>query len=298
MNKYFSLRSCLALVLLLFAKSGYGATTDPLVQPSNLQYLGAFKVPSGQFGSGTNATFDYSDDGLAFNPVNNSLFIKGHTHGQMVAEINIPQPVNSTSLGSLNTAKILQNFADITEGKLNQENIANGMILGGLMVHGSKLIGAEWAYYDGSAQQSKSHFTSGLTLGTSGDYSGMFKVGNLFPTFVGGYMTPIPVEWQSALGGPALTGHCCTSIISHQSLGPSASVFDPNILGVQNPVPAVPLVYYDMSHPTLGTWGHPLPANPIYNVSTLITGVVFPQGTRSVMFFGRTGMGAQCYGEG
>jgi hypothetical protein len=298
MSKCFLIRYYLALLLLFSASNVFAATTDPLIQQSNLQYIGAFKVPSGQFGSGGNATFDYSDDGLAFNPINNSLLIKGHTYGQMVAEISIPQIVNSTNLNSLNTATMLQNFSDITEGNLNQQNIANGMILGGLMVYGTKLIGSEWAFYDGSTQQTKSHFTSGLTLGTTGDYRGMYTVGSLFPAFVGGYMTTIPSEWQAALGGPALTGHCCTSIISHQSLGPSASVFDPNNLGAQNPVPAIPLVNYNLAHPTLGTWDHPLPANPIYNISTLITGVVFPQGTRSILFFGRTGMGAQCYGTG
>ena len=297
MSKCFLIRSYLALLLLFSASNVFAATTDPLVQQSNLQYIGAFKVPSGQFGSSANATFDYSDDGLAFNPINNSLFIKGHTYGQMVAEISIPQVVNSTNLNSLNTATMLQNFSDITEGNLNQQNIANGMILGGLMVYGTKLIGSEWAYYDGSTQQTKSHFTSGLTLGTTGDYRGMYTLGNLFPAFVGGYMTAIPSEWQSAFGGPALTGHCCTSIIGQQSTGPSASVFDPSNLGALNPVPAIPVVYYDLTHPTLGTWGSG-PANPVYNMSTLITGIVFPPGTRSVIFFGRTGMGAQCYGEG
>ena len=210
------------------APSVQGASSDlPLVQASDLQYQGAFRVPTGKYGTDSNAIFDYSDDGLAYNANNNSLFIKGHIYGQLVAEISIPTILNSSNIGSLNTARVLQNFADITEGHLNPENITNGMRLGGLLIYNSKLIGAEWAYFDGASEQTKSHFTSGMTLATTGDFRGLYTVGNVFPAFVGGYMTTIPPEWQSALGGPALTGHCCTSIIGHQSLGPSAWVFDP-----------------------------------------------------------------------
>lgn len=299
MNKAFTIVATVLFGLVSVVASAFAAPSDqPLVQISDLSYQGAFKLPAIWSASNPNATFDYSDDGFAFNQANNSLFIKGHIYGQTVAEISIPPAVNSTNVNSLNTAVMLQDFSDITEGNLNPENISNGMRIGGLMVYGTKLIGAEWAYYDGAGQQTKSHFTSGLTLGTTGDYRGMYTVGTLFPAFVGGYMTTIPSEWQSLLGGPALTGHCCTSIIGHQSLGPSASVFDPNNLGIQNPVSATPLVYYPLSHPTLGTWDHPLPPNPSYNMSSLITGIVFPPGTRSVLFFGRTGMGDSCYGAG
>jgi hypothetical protein len=280
------------------------SSTEPLLQMSDLVYQGAFRVPDGQFGSSQYANFDYSDDGLAYNPAHNSLFIKGHTYAQMVAEISIPTLVNSNNINNLNTATVLQNFADITEGQLNQENIpysaTPNVILGGLLVYNNKLIGSYWAYYDNGPVQQKSHFYHSLTLGQSGTFKGMYKVNyqNAFASFLGGYMTAVPSEWQSALGGPALTGHCCTSIIGHQSLGPSAWVFDPDKLGVQDPVPSTPVVHYPLSHPSLGTWDHPLPANPIYDIATTITGVVFPAGTRSILFFGHTGLGEQCYGTG
>jgi len=115
---------------------------------------------------------------------------------------------------------------------------------------------------------------------------------------VGGYMAPIPPEWQSSLRGTALTGHCCTSIISHQSKGPSAFAFNPADLGVKNPVPTSALVYYGSGHETLGSYTSSGLPNPVYNMSTLITGIVFPNGTRSVIFYGSTGLGAPCYGEG
>jgi hypothetical protein len=108
-------------------------------------------------------------------------------------------------------------------------------------------------------------------------------------------MALIPSEWQSQFGGPALTGNCCLAIVSLQSSGPAASVFNPSNVGTGNPVSAAPVVGYPDAHP-LGTgWGT---TNPLFNGTTQIRGLVFPVGTRSVLFFGRHGVGTFCYGTG
>ncbi len=104
-------------------------------------------------------------------------------------------------------------------------------------------------------------------------------------------MAPIPAEWRTQLGGPALTGNCCLSIISRTSYGPAVASFDPLKIGT-----AQMLLYYDAGHTTLGRYGDPN-ANPIFNGTTKIRGLVFPEGTASVMFFGTTGTGKWCYGE-
>jgi len=96
------------------------------------------------------------------------------------------------------------------------------------------------------------------------------------------------------LGGPALTGQCCLAIVGRTSSGPAVFVFNPTDLGAKNPIPASPLVYYPLNHP-LADWGS---TNPYYNGTTAIKGVVFPQGTRSILFFGRHGIGTFCYGPG
>ena len=279
------------------------SSAEPLLQSSNLTYLGAFRVPPGAIG-GSAYGFAYTVTGFAFNPINGSLFLNSHIYEQKTAEISIPQPVVSSSLSSLPTAKLIQNFADLTEGHRTNiyangaPNLGNSTYIGGLMVYGNKLIGDAYDYYDGGHQAKLSHFSSSLTLSQTGDFQGMFTVGSMNPGFVAGYMTPIPSQWQSALGGPALTGQCCIAIIGRSSLGPSAFVFNPDEIGVKNPVPATPVVYYDLNHPSLGTWGNTTTANVNYNMSTAITGVAFPQGTSSVLFFGRTGIGVPCYGSG
>lgn len=277
----------------LAAPPAAAQTAEPLLQKSNLVYLGAFRVPQG---SG-NATFDYGGTALTFNPANDSLYMVGHDWYQQSAEISIPAVVNSTSIGSLNTATILQPFADATEGKLKQINPGdpNPQKIGGQLVSGGKLIVSGFSFYDGNVTQSSSHFVRPLTLAASGQVQGPFKVGSLYPGFVSGYMTPIPSEWQSSLGGTALTGNCCLNIISAQSNGPAASAFNPSQLGSANPVPATMLVGYPYGHQL----GPGLSAqNNYFNMSTQITGVAFPAGTRSVLFFGRQGTGPYCYGPG
>jgi hypothetical protein len=170
------------------------------------------------------------------------------------------------------------------------------------MVYGTRLIGS--AYTQDDPNQATSHFTSQLDLSVAGDLQGFYRVGTVGPRFVSGYMTQIPPEWQSSLGGTALTGGCCNppnlgaTNIAGMSWGPSAFVFNPGDLGVVNPVPAAPLVYYSQSHPTLGAWNNTTVANPAFNMMTEVTGVVFPQGTRTVLFFGKSGTGVPCFGNG
>src|SRR2546430_1948222 len=82
------------------------------------------------------------------------------------------------------------------------------------------------------------------------------------------------LEWQSAFGGAALTGQCCIPVTGRTSLGPAAFVFTPADVGVKTPVPATALVYYPITHPTLGQWnGTWSPTSGLYyNGNTVIKG--------------------------
>jgi hypothetical protein len=282
--------------------TGPGGSGSRLLQSSDLTYLGAFQLPEIPFGGARGATygFDYAGAGFAYNPSKNSLFISNHTYEKKIAEISIP--ALSKDLSRLQTGAFLQDPSDITEGNLGRilagGAASGGANLGGLMVYKDRLIGTVFEYYDAGLSARLSHFTSGLDLARTGDFRGMYAVGDLNPGFYAGYMTAIPAEWQAALGGPALTGQCCLSIISRTSYGPAAFVFDPDDVGVKSPVPATPLVYYDSSHPTLGSWGNTTAVNLDYNMGSGVSGVVFPAGSSSVLFFGTQGTGVPCYGEG
>jgi len=73
-------------------------------------------------GSTDQTSYNYGGTALGYNSSNNSLFMVGHDWYQRSAEISIPTIINSTNISSLNTATLRQNFADATEGKLNQIN--------------------------------------------------------------------------------------------------------------------------------------------------------------------------------
>jgi hypothetical protein len=273
------------------------ASPDPVLQKDNLVYQGAFRVPQLPCTAPTYACFSYGGTAVAYNPANNSLYIVGHSFGQLSAEISIPAVVDSPDIGALNTAKLLQPFADAAEGQRNAVNptTVNPNRIGGQLVYDGRLIFSVYSYYDGAGFQSTSHFARPLDLSQVGQLSGPDRVGAQYPGFVSGYMTAIPAEWQASFGGPALTGNCCLAITSLQSNGPAASVFDPSILGAKNPLPAVAVVGYPHLNPLGPGWGT---ENGLFNGTTQISGIAFPSGTRSILFFGRQGTGPFCYGAG
>jgi hypothetical protein len=123
--------------------------------------------------------------------------------------------------------------------------------------------------------------------GISGDGTG----------FIAGPMTPVPADWQAALGGEAITGQCCIPIIGRTSTGPAAFAFHPADIGTKRSVPTTALLYYvERVHARIGGWGSSPPA--LFNGGTYYAGVAFIAGTRSVLFFMRHGTGPFCYGEG
>ncbi|NQV00414.1 MAG: hypothetical protein HQ538_06770 [Parcubacteria group bacterium] len=96
-----------------------------LIQPSDLVYKGAFRLPAGADGDdgprgwswgGTAATYYPSGDPSgASDGYTGSLYGTGHDVYKNISEINIPSPVISSSknLSDLNRAQMLQEFRDI-----------------------------------------------------------------------------------------------------------------------------------------------------------------------------------------
>jgi hypothetical protein len=273
----------------------FAASTAQLVQQSDLIYLGAFRVPPGTTADAN--SLNYGGISLGFNPANTSLFMTGYDPQQYSTEVHIPSLVNSTNIANLLTATLLQPLQDPTEGQLHSINPSdpNPQKVGGHLVYNGKLYVTGYSYYDGAGTQTASHFVRPTNFATHGQVQGPSTVGTQYPGFVSGYMTLIPLEWQSQFGGPALTGNCCLAIVGEQSSGPAASVFNPSDVGTTDPVAATPVVGYPYAHPLGSGWGT---TNPLFNGTTQIRGLVFPSGTRSVLFIGRHGVGTFCYGPG
>jgi len=283
------------------AASGHGwAAADPtqlpLVRSGDMTYLGAFALPQGTFGG---SRFGYGGHGLApyTDPVTGqpTLFLEGHAWepGQ-VAQVEIPSRlVQSSDWSSLPVARVLQPFADVTDGRFGTLG-GSGFVYGMLSYNGRLIVGAA-IYYDGGCVQVNSHGVSGLDLSAANDFQGLLPmIAGANPRSLGGYMTAIPIEWQPLFGGPALTGNGGLSIIGCSSAGPAATVFDPDTVGVSNPIPGTTVLFYPLAHPLAPESSQ----NVLFNLATHFAGVAFPPHSRSVLFFGRQGTGPYCYGTG
>lgn len=267
--------------------------TDPTqlrrLTNDNLKYEGAFRLPATTVNGDS---FSFGGGQLAFHAEHDSLFVG--TRSGAVAEVTIPTPVITTTITELASARYLQPFFDPAEGHI-KDVAADGAALSGLLVYRDHLYGTGLIYYDANNTQAVSHFSRSLDL-SERSVKGMVRVGQPGKTgFVAGYMAAVPPEWQSRLGGPAVTGQCCIAIISRSSWGPAAFVFDPDDVTANRTASAEPLLYYTGEHPTLGAWDA---SSPTYGGSTQVGGLALIAGTRTALFVGRNGTGALCYGNG
>jgi hypothetical protein len=283
----------IAAAVVAFTMEGGAQSSLPLVQPGELVWQGAFRLPAGQFGPGTYDQFGYGGWALAYNAANSSLYVVGHDYGQHVAEVSIPKAVAGNTLGQLPFAKVLQPFVDVTEGRMSKIGGYPNYKMGGLLVFGGQLIAAMYSYFDAGPNYAvASHFAHDSNLANSGGAGGPFRVGTLNPGFYGGNMANIPGAFQASLKGQAVTGQCCLAIVGRTSYGPSAFAFDPSKLGTVNPTPVVPLLYYPSTNP-LQQWQ--ASNTNQYNGSSEMAGSLIPEGTRSLLFIGRQGTGPFCY---
>jgi len=270
----------------------------PLLYKDNLVHIGAFRATVGDLDKPN--TLSAGGNVLAYNSKNNSLIIDGHIGYQYLSEITVPNSIafNPLDISSLNKNSTLQAITNSLEYKLSQINPTdtNSQYAGGVLAYNGKLIIGAYSYYDAQGKQSGSHFTRALDLSLTNSMSNAITLPGVKPRWVGGAMAEIPIEWQSALGGPVLSGIGGLAIGSASSNGPSAAVIDPENLTSK---PAVQLVGYPLELPLsrLHGYGNDV-QNPIWNRLTQTRGILFPKGSRSILFYGRHGLGPLCYGSG
>jgi hypothetical protein len=239
-------------------------------------------------------------------------------------------------VGGLPAATTVQGFADPSNG-IGTNALAGLAGFGSFVAYGGKLIGTEAVAYDGIGQQTKSAWVAPLDFSKASQATGPYALSEpINPRIIGGgFMTMIPPEWQAAFGGKIVSGNGPTSIIAQGTAGPSLHVIDADTLITQpstsTVIQSTPLVYYPCPsgdttdqvncHMTLGSWssnlpnqgwnGRPVPTItvvdphgrgtftiPYNDNSSRIEGVLFADGTSSVVFFGHKGLGPYCYGLG
>jgi len=183
--------------------------TTTLVQPTDLQYLGAFRLPDATerpqtFAYGGNSmTYNPSGDPLNNDPYPGSLFLMGHDRqpygdlpdGNQVAEITIPAPVLSRDVNDLNQAEFLQPFHDVTQGYFtsSEEVIRTGMQYLDIDPTGPK-IHLVWGCHFEPETYAGTHawFNPGLS---SPALQGPWRIGNQSFYHVTGYLFEIPASW-------------------------------------------------------------------------------------------------------
>jgi pSer/pThr/pTyr-binding forkhead associated (FHA) protein len=181
-----------------------------LVQPSDLVYQGAFRLPGEDVRP---ATFAYGGNAMTFNPNGDpsgaddgfpgSLFVTGHDRlaygelpdGSQVAEISIPEPVISVNLADLNQAGFLQGFHNVAKGFFRElEEIPRiGMQYLDTAATGAK-IHLAWGQHMPPDQPVASHAWFDPNL-SAPNMQGTWFIGNQSTNSVNGYIFEIPASW-------------------------------------------------------------------------------------------------------
>ncbi|MEZ6082239.1 MAG: hypothetical protein R3C56_43165, partial [Pirellulaceae bacterium] len=118
-----------------------------LLHEADLDYIGAFRVPQGKIGNVGQATFGYGGTAPAYNPTNNSLFLVGHDYDQAIAEISIPEIIDTNQISNLRTASLLQPFSAV-RSRIPDFTLSGETKIGGLQVVDNQLVGTFYEYYD------------------------------------------------------------------------------------------------------------------------------------------------------
>lgn len=189
------------------------ASSASRLQPTDFQYLGAFRLPGGETPP---KTFAYGGNAMTFKPDTpatgsgddafpGSLFVMGHERiaygdlpdGNQIAEISIPAPAIAAEVSRLPQGEFIQDFHDALTGRFtDMEEIPKvGM-----------------AYLDHPATGPKIHLTWGQhlqpdnaasqawinpTLGNP-DFQGAWFIGRQNLYSVNGYLFEIPTAWADA----------------------------------------------------------------------------------------------------
>jgi len=283
----------------------------PLLDVNDLTALGGFRIPNtasnGHWMDGGPSALAFREGGASAD----TLFILA---GSYVAEIDIPTPVLTGTVGSMNRAVYVQGFYDPVEGEVNDisppEHPESDDAIYAISLWNDRMVVSGCIYYDANNIAVKSHWTRPLTLSTTGDLIGpdAFWDGtgsdytlDRYNGFTCGYMAPIPSAWQSALGGVMASGWGAPSVITRSSFGPGLGGFNPALIGSAGTQPHFwqPFVLYPQSHQTLGCFtdedGFPCDAE-YFGIASIYQSAIIIDGTRTAMFFGEEGL-TGCYGE-
>lgn len=189
-----------------------------VIDPQDLEYLGAFRLPAGDERP---FTFAYGGNAMTFNPDGDpsgaddgfpgSLFVTGHDRlpygelpdGSRVSEIDIPRPVNSRNLEDLPRAGFLQEFQDPLAGRFTEmEEIVRTGLLYLNRPETGPVIHVAWGQHIEPDPTAATHgwFSADLSVP---DFRGSWFIEGQSWYSVNDYMFEIPAGWADVHAGGA-----------------------------------------------------------------------------------------------
>ncbi len=237
----------LLTLCLLQSASLFAQQNLPLFQIGDLEYQGAFAIPS--TGPSDQLSANYSTGTIAYNSANGSLFLSGFQNDGVIAEFSIPQ-LNSTKTDAtaLTKATFLQDFRPILNAAPtgNPQNIdrINGMAL----INGKLIVNA-LEYYDNDFDTHTTLVVENPSNIANSAVNGYYSLGGA--AHAAGWISAIPSEWQSSLGGSYISGNSSRySINGRLPMGITAFAFNPsNISGASGAVATTTLLDFSLANP-------------------------------------------------
>lgn len=249
----------------LVLKNSSATPPGNLIQPADLSYLGAFRLP----GDDTPPqTFAYGGNAVTFNPDGDttnaddypgSLFITGHDRtddhpdGNQIAEVTIPVPVNSRNVDNLPYADFIQGFQDVTAGHFQELSTVPKVGLQYLNHPDTgPLLHITWGRH---LQQLEDYLPSQGWVSANlaqPDFQGEWFIGDQNPNGVNGYLFEIPATWADtyAQGRYLATGRFSPGGMG--GMGPTIFAYRPWETGGTAPASGAhltetPLLHYESS---------------------------------------------------
>lgn len=195
----------------------------PLLTMDKWEYVGGFRIPADTYGE---SNITYSEGPIAMGAGGKSIYIVSHTYQQAIGEFSVPALVNSLKVSDFQYAGVVQNFSRVL-GRPQSGNPQNMDRIGGMAYVNGQLLVNTYIYYDGGNVGTNTT----LVVKNAANLAGSGVAGYhsySARAHAAGWLSRIPSDWQSELGGTYIAGSSSGQpIISRWSVGPSAFVFDP-----------------------------------------------------------------------
>ena len=260
---------------------------QPLINLANFRFVGGFTVPADQYGE---TSLNYAKG--VIEQSDNSLFIVGHEHHDMIAEFTIPEIINSEDISALNNAgDPIQSPVSVLDRSASSNTQAIDDITGLEVIDGKLVINAN-EYYDAATDNTHTTLLAENAFDLqSSSIDGYYELNGA--AHAAGWISSVPPEWQTTVGGDYLSGSSSgRPIISRHSVGPSAFITSASDLLEADAgdleIPTAKLLDFSLEQPLHEDLFNETRSNDLWtHTSVAVYGFIVP-GTRTYATFGHS----------